>query len=319
MKKEYLILVVVIAALCAYLILHNEDRTHYALPVISPVEAKDITSISLEKQGKIMVFTRKGDTWVVSDKEYPADASKMDKIVGYIKDLTVTALVSESRDLSRYELDPDHRIAVVAKKGDTVVRKFDVGKAAPTYRHTFVSIEGQDGVFHASQNFRREFEADLDGFRDKKVLSFDSGKAVRVSVEKGELSRVFNKKIVKSDKAEDPETVTWHKADGTLQTNPSVDGMVSMLSDFTCSGFFADDTRTTLEGASPLCRISIDMEGANQVMFTMFPKDADGKYSGLSSGSSYPFLMDSYQGDDVLKKVDGLLGIEENKTGTKEN
>ena len=46
-KKEYVILVVIIVALSLYLILRDRDRTHYQLPTVSKIAGKDISKIEI--------------------------------------------------------------------------------------------------------------------------------------------------------------------------------------------------------------------------------------------------------------------------------
>jgi hypothetical protein len=320
MKKETFVLILVICALGAYLVLHSGDRSNYTLPALSPVETGDITSVTLEKQGRTLELVRSGEGWTVSDRGYPVDVSKMDTLLGHIGTLEVTALVSESRDLQRYDLDPGNRITVRAGKGDTVVRAFEVGKAASTFRHTFVRLDGHEGVYHASRNFRRDFDTDMDGIRDKKVLSFATDSALRVTVEKQGLSRSFDKKAQPEKKtsgepgAQGQEPAVWTRDDGALQSDPPVDTLVSMLADFRCSGYGDPEAPfPSPEGA--LCRILIDMDGPKQVLLAIFPKNEQGSYPGISSGTPYRFLLDSYQAEDVVKHVDGLLGIKEDQAG----
>ena len=47
MKKEYIVLAVVIVALVAYLVSRNRDRNLYELPQIESVQTKEITRVEL--------------------------------------------------------------------------------------------------------------------------------------------------------------------------------------------------------------------------------------------------------------------------------
>jgi hypothetical protein len=58
--------------------------------------------------------------------------------------LTLTALVSESKNYALYELDDAQKANVKAWQGDQLKRDVDVGKAAPSFRHTFVRLAGDD-------------------------------------------------------------------------------------------------------------------------------------------------------------------------------
>jgi len=82
-------------------------------------------------------------------------------------------------------------------------------------------------------------------------------------------------------------------------------------------GFSKEDDKAPYEGKTPL--FSITVEDGSQAVLNIFPKDKKDKYPGISSRSSYPFFLDSYQAENLLKKVDGLLGIEEAKKPDTEN
>ena len=73
-------------------------------------------------------------------------------MLNVFESLALTALVSESKDYNRYDLNAEKRITVKAWQQETLKRNFDIGKAAPSFRHTFVKIGDESRVFHASAN-----------------------------------------------------------------------------------------------------------------------------------------------------------------------
>ena len=52
MKKEYIILGLIIVLMSAYLVLRNQDGNNYTLPFIPEVKVSDIHEIILEKEGE---------------------------------------------------------------------------------------------------------------------------------------------------------------------------------------------------------------------------------------------------------------------------
>jgi hypothetical protein len=61
-KKEYLILAVLIVTLSLYVYFRQQDRTHYELPVLVEVPASEIMKIEISKgQGPILRCERMGD------------------------------------------------------------------------------------------------------------------------------------------------------------------------------------------------------------------------------------------------------------------
>ena len=73
MRKEFIILAVVIVAAAAYLFTRNNDKTHYELPQVEAVEANDITKIEIKSPGQELVLNKKAGVWTVGDDAYAAD------------------------------------------------------------------------------------------------------------------------------------------------------------------------------------------------------------------------------------------------------
>ena len=157
-KKEYLILLLVIVALSAYLFMRKEDRSLYELPVLPEVSKKEISKIEILKGNTGMVLNKKDEKWYIAPQNYPADGNLVDGMLAELETLTVTTLVSESGDYQRYDLGDDKKITVKAWDGEKLLRNFEVGKAASSFRHTFVKLAEDNRVYHARNNFRNTFD-----------------------------------------------------------------------------------------------------------------------------------------------------------------
>ena len=105
LKKEYLILAVVIVALSVYLIMRSSDRTQYQLPEVAPVAAKDISRLQITRDKEKAVITKQDEKWYIAPEKWLADESKIQDMLKAIENMTLTALVSESRNYSLYDLD----------------------------------------------------------------------------------------------------------------------------------------------------------------------------------------------------------------------
>ncbi len=127
-KKEYALLVTIIVALSVYLFLRNPDRTHYELPTLAEIVATDISKIEISKPDTSIVLNKKDNKWHIAPQGYPANTEKVKNMLDIIEKLTVTALVSESKSFSRYNLEDNKKIAVRAWKGDKLRREFEVAR-----------------------------------------------------------------------------------------------------------------------------------------------------------------------------------------------
>ncbi len=337
MKKELLILGAVIVGLVAYLVFHSEQKSHYTLPDLPRVDVEGVTSLAVEKNGKTITLDRENGQWTVSDKHYPADTDTVKKLLDVVENLRVSALVSQSRDLVRYDLTPEQGIKVTARKGDTVVRSFELGKAAPTYRHTFVTLAGHGGVYHALGNFRQDFDRDVAGFRSKKVFGFDRESLTSLVVEKADLKRTLvagqpddkDKDKVQDqaqaqeqeqdqDQDQDQEQTPWKAEDGNPVDAGKVDALVADLTQLDCASYPDGQTDLPDAGGTPLLKVQVTTGSGDKARndgLVLHKKTENGDYLATSSQTPYPFILNAYQGDDLVSWVDSVLGIKsEEKT-----
>jgi hypothetical protein len=187
-KKEYLILILIIAALLAYLFMRSADRTFYELPPIASLEQNQITKIEISKGGDSIALNKKDNKWYLEPQGYIADTKKVTDMLNVFGAFTLTTLVSESKDYGRYELTDEKGITVKAWQQEALKRNFDIGKPASSFRHTFVRLDGDSRVFHARGNFRSTFDLTADNLRDKNVLSFKPADIREIQIARGKTS-----------------------------------------------------------------------------------------------------------------------------------
>ncbi|MBW2563516.1 MAG: DUF4340 domain-containing protein, partial [Deltaproteobacteria bacterium] len=203
-KKEYIILAVIIAALLLYLSQRKTDRTLYKLPDVPEISNSNITKIEINKNSTPIILSKEGDLWTIGPKKYPADTLKVKNMLDVMGKLTLTALVSESKSYNRYNLDDDNKITVKAFDKDKLKLEFDIGKAASSFRHTFVKIAGDERVFHARGSFREKFDKTVDDLRDKTVLAFKINEIRELHISKGK-NEMISSLIQPPNEAKDSE------------------------------------------------------------------------------------------------------------------
>jgi hypothetical protein len=251
MKKEYLILILIIVALAGYLVLKKEDRSHYRLPIPPAVDSKSVDRLTVEKQNQTLAFTRSDDGWTVSDPSYPADDFAVKQMLDVVEGLTLSALVSEKQDLFRYELDDDRCLDITVYQADKPVLSFKIGKTAPTFNHTFVMLENDPHIYHAKDSFRSHFDKPLNEFRDRRVLTFDEGQITAITIEaRGEKIR-----LTADDTQDGP--VFIHE-DGSSADPKTVSNLLSSLSALTCDRFIQDTDKAQLEKTPPSLKIVLE-------------------------------------------------------------
>ena len=158
-KKEFFILGIIICGLLIYLFQRKADRINYQLPVIPPAAQRELTKIELSRGEPPIVIKKKDDKWYIDPQGYLADSNKVKGMLDGIEQFSLAALVSESKNYNRYDLDDQNKIQIKAWQGDTLKRDFLVGKTASGSQHTFIKLANDDRVYRAQNNLRAKFES----------------------------------------------------------------------------------------------------------------------------------------------------------------
>ncbi len=184
-KKEYLILGGIIAALLIYLILGSgRNNMSYKVPELQNIQIGEINRIEINRSGKSIILARKENNWRIMSQEYPADSTKVNSMLNVVENLTLTELAAEKKDFQRYDLDEKNKIKVKAYKGDTILRQFDIGKTSSTNSHTFVTLENDSRIFYARNSFQSDFSYEVGELRDKVIMDFEQSEITGIEIQK---------------------------------------------------------------------------------------------------------------------------------------
>jgi hypothetical protein len=315
-KKEYIILAVIIIALSVYLVMRRGDRTLYELPQMPQVPQKEITRIEITRGKAIIDLTKKDDSWYIAPKEYPADAGKVKNMLDNIEKLTLTALVSESQNYDLYDLSGEAKINVKAWQADSLKRDIDVGKTASSFRHTFVKTAGDDRVFHARGNFRNTFDTTVDDLRDKTILTYTPSdiQQIQITEEKQSfmLTRTQLPEKEESPTAEKEESAAlpaqktvWQTPDGRTGDEAAVSQLLNTLSNLRCETFIEDHGKEDF--TTPL--INIRLKGSQEYSLSIFAKteEKESEQPAISSASKYAFRLTDSAARGIMKDASNIL------------
>ena len=301
-KKEYIILVILIAALSAYLVFHKESRLHYRMPVLGKISKKEITKLTLKDASSDIILQKKDGKWLILPEKFPADPALADRMEEKITSLTLTALASKAGYDSVYGLDNAGAIRVSAYDGNRLLRSFAVGKAASEGRQTFIKIGGDDRVFYADGDLRESFAGKVEDLRDKTVLSFEDG-ITGVTIEKGRRKSVFVKgnSSAKGEPGKKSNATTWLTAEGSKADAGKIGDIISTLSNLTCDGFVLSETKKDFTDPSYV----VTLNGGKTYSLSLFRKEGD-RYPAVSSQSDYPFYLEGWKAEALIKTLDAL-------------
>jgi hypothetical protein len=308
-KKELLILTAVITALVFYLFFHDRNQTRYDLPDLPGISGGDIDRIEIQRAGKTLTVEKRENRWVVGGKGYPADSDKVRDMQRMLENLTLTTLISESENYTRYELDETNRISIQAWKQKMKLRDFSIGKPAATYRHTHILLAGDPKVYHAQGDLRRVFSQEEENILDKTVLDFRAEEIQELKIQEQNRSVLLkrtetagNEKTVKTDSGAEvkPAAETfWVSSHGERVDFSNVLALLRFLSGLPCEKY----VDTGMEGGVP--EIVLTLKGSTDHRLEIYsPKTGPEKsYPGKSSRTPFSFLVEERRIESLKEKI----------------
>jgi len=324
-KKEYLILGGIIAALLIYLILGSgRNNMSYKVPELQNIQTGEINRIEINRSGKSIILARKENNWRIMSQEYPADSTKVNSMLNVVENLTLTELAAEKKDFQRYDLDEKNKIKVKAYKGDTILRQFDIGKTSSTNSHTFVTLENDSRIFYARNSFQSDFSYEVGDLRDKVIMDFEKSEITGIEIQKSGKTLQFVKKMetVEPEEKESQDTnealeipeetrqeETWVLPDGTKGNKDNINSILSAISHLRCDEYI--EGKNIEDFKEPVYTVII--KGIKDYTLKIFEKEdkEDGKYPSFSSENAYPFLLSTYSAESIMKKPEELKNSDE--------
>lgn len=316
LKKEYLILLLVIAALGAYLIMRSKDQTHFELPRLSEVESNKINRLVISKGDSTIELNKKDDQWTIGPKAYKADSIKVKNMLKAAVDLSITALVSESGNYERYDLADKKKVNVQAFADKEILRDFAIGRQAPTGQHTFVRLADDPKVYHARGNIHFTFDNTVDDLRDETVLAFEKSDITGLTITKGKQNLTLTRKEVLQEKEkpsdekkeeQKPQTkIQWMDSSGTVARQAIVERLINDLSRLKCDDYLEDNARDGLN--NPTWKVTLNSENADHTL-SVFNKESEEniEFPAVSSGTPYAFILHKSRVEKFEKDINQLL------------
>lgn len=314
-KSEFIILALVIAGLTLLLLLRNPDRVKYELPKIPVVERETINRIEIQSAKGPVVLEKKAGEWRLQPSNHAVDTSRLNSALDALADLSLTTLVSSSRDFQRYGMDPDSAIHIKTFAGNEVVRSFILGNVASTYRHTFLKFPEDHRIYHASGSLRSHFEYSTKDWRDKTVLAFSIDEISEIGITAGKWSGTYVRQanIPETDSADDKAAaagenmvaVVWKARDGRSIDAKNMDPLLRTLSELSCQEFIQPDP--DLAGTPVVLSVSLKGNKEYRLQLQREQNGETTRYKGTSSLVSQPFEMPAYTAEDLIQKAEALF------------
>ncbi|MGE5842734.1 MAG: DUF4340 domain-containing protein [Deltaproteobacteria bacterium] len=304
-KKEYWILVLLITGLALYLLFHKRDRTGYEMPVLQELSASQITKIEIARPGApAIALERKNDAWILPPEAYPADAGKMEALLGSIGKLTLTTLVSESQNYVRYGLGKEERISVRAWAGDKLSRDFEVGKADPSAQSTFILLRSDSRVFQARGHLKARFDQTLDDLRDKDVFKVEPSGVEALEVSDGKRTLILSRKATPGEEGEGQTQTAWESAEGKVDES-KVNQLLNALSGLKCRAYLYEEKKSGFY--SPVYSVKVKSKEEHGLSLYAKSENSKNDFPAVSSQNDSPFLLSDHQAKLIMVPLDQIV------------
>ncbi len=197
-KRTLVVLALLFSGLLAYVLLvevgQEEEREAREAreEQVLPIEVEDVTRVSLDgERGKVTMELRgdsaDGEWFLVAPYEAPADPASARAVARAAATLQEQRLLEQaSEDRSQYGLDsPSLRLTLEAAGLEGPVTLLFGGETGAKDGR-YVQIEGEEGIRIAPSHQVRSLDKGVDDLRDRRLVRFSRGSAVRVSLSAGD-------------------------------------------------------------------------------------------------------------------------------------
>lgn len=225
----FILVVLIIVAIVHAFIGRPESIWNNPFPNLDPDKLYKI-AITLDKQSILLEKDTNGNWNTILPFQYKADTQIIVNLLNGLKEFRTGEVISKSNSkYSQFHVDKTQGINLQAYyngSSDPAVF-FTLGKNASDYFSHYVLIDNGGPVYISKGLNRRMFKQDINMYRDKKILSFDSNKINKISLFNGNKSFIIIKQAdttwqvgKKLNNLEDADTVeVMNYLDSLLKLN----------------------------------------------------------------------------------------------------
>lgn len=279
MIATLVVLLVVQAALIAYLYRPGQQHSAPEISLVGSVDVQDITSLMItDENGKSLTLTKQGADWFVGEDKFPADETGVEAILAKLSGLKSSRLVSRTKSShSRLKVgdeDFNRKVVLTSAKGETTLF---IG-TAPSSKSVHLRVAGQNDVYQVAGIAAWEVQPEVDSWWKSKYveLNADSIKALTIKNAGGTL---------RVKRGADGKLWELEEATAGVLDQKKVSELVSSLANISIAEYLKG-AFTTQE--KPVCTVDYQVDNKT-ITLRIWPKgtDNDDHVVKLSSASFY--------------------------------
>ncbi len=254
---------------------------------------------------------KKGDIWVVSPgvatnvnsttKNFATDSASVAVALEKLSSMKRSDIISENREKqSIFEVDSAKGLYLEAfdnngnSKGSVII-----GKSGPDWNSNYVRSANSNKVYTVEGGVRYSFFTELNRWRDKLMIAFNSASVKNISIIKKDTAIT----ITKADTGKGWNIVS--PIQGSAKAD-QIDGLLSALSHFSAADFQDSVLNDSVTGLlKPQLTISIGLANGSKKI-SIGSKRADGKYYAVVEGKENLYLINDNDFTNFNKDLNSL-------------
>lgn len=252
---------------------------------------------------------KENGTWVLGEKKYIANETKVQNLVNDVKEIKLLGTASSSqKNAERYGLTDEEKIVVKAFNGEKLLRTIYVGKNTSTNSQSYICVDDKNSIYLAQNALHTNFSVDLDSLRKTEIFSFDSNSVLELDLMSSKGNFVLAKNIAQGSsevsesswnlvKSENSELKT-----GDALDNQKVESWVKSISNLQANKWLSDDFVLPKTADVSLKIITSTKTYSVDLYF----QDDEQDVICSSSESPYAFKVQSYVANRINKKLSEL-------------
>jgi len=276
MKKEWIIIGIIILLGAAYLLFKPSGRIGYKSPQWDTWTSEEVQSLEYGSAGTIKL-QKQQDNWMVGDPARLANQSKVDSILTAVEKLMVLDMVSQAEHYQPYDLQEDKAKHLLIQ-GEERSLELWYGKKASTGGGTYARFPDRPEVFIIRGDWNRLLPEKVNDLRDKNVLAFAPEMVKEVQI------RTEDKELTLKKEGED-----WFDGQSMFTRSADFNDQLIILSRLMCK-----------EYASPSFIGNSVLEIETETDWLKVYTYEEGSYLAQSSQSSDTFVLEASQVEALL-------------------
>jgi hypothetical protein len=334
-KKEYLILLIIIVVLTAYLLKKDRNKTETALPELKRIDKTTIKKIIVKgPNGQFTIVVNK-QKWSLLPETYPVIEGKVSKMVELLANTDISDLMSKAGKYDRYGLGEKTGTLVIAKGDKKDLRNIIIGHNSESGNRTFVKLKDDNNIYQARGDYKSSFNVSKQDIINKNIFTFNSSDIVELlidvngkkehfvkvnktnKVNESKVSKKNKNKKTIADSKTDKEMIWVSKTDNKNVNGKAVDEYISKNANIRCESYIG---KKNSDDISYMKIVFIDKTKKKyelNISKNLSDDKSEGRVEMFSSKSNFKFYMTK---DDIKKlrvDIDNLKSIKKTVKGKK--